>query len=104
MLLLGMAVLANGVILIVQTSLMASPRDDSSSIYAPWVSYAFVARKKSRSHFTSEALVNEHCLFFSVHCRGEHQTVGPGIGSIFCLVLEHFRLLRHAFGHIGSDI
>lgn len=37
--------LTNGVILIVQTSLMGSPSENASSIYAPWVSYFFVACK-----------------------------------------------------------
>ena len=41
----GLAVLTNGVILIVQTSLMGSPTENASSIYAPWVSYFFVACK-----------------------------------------------------------
>ena len=41
----GLAVLTNGVVLIVQTSLMSSPSDNASSIYVPWVSYFFVARK-----------------------------------------------------------
>lgn len=41
----GLAVLTNGVILIVQTSLMGSPSENASSIYAPWVSYFFVACK-----------------------------------------------------------
>jgi len=36
------AVLTNGVVLLVQTSLMESPIDNESSIYVPWVSYFFV--------------------------------------------------------------
>lgn len=36
------AVLSNGIILIVQTSVMSSANDTSSSIYAPWVNYFFV--------------------------------------------------------------
>jgi len=40
-----LAVLTNGVVLLVQTSLMKSPHDedDASKIYVPWVSYFFVA-------------------------------------------------------------
>ena len=45
----GLAVLTNGVVLLVQTSLMKSPHDedDASKIYVPWVSYFFVACKYS---------------------------------------------------------
>merc|ERR1712223_143905 len=38
-----LAVLTNGIILIVQTSLMTSPSDNASNVYVPWVSYFFVA-------------------------------------------------------------
>lgn len=41
----GFAVLTNGVVLLVQTSLMESPIDNESSIYVPWVSYFFVTCK-----------------------------------------------------------
>lgn len=36
-------VLTNGIILVVQTSLMSSPKDNAESIYMPWVTYFFVA-------------------------------------------------------------
>jgi hypothetical protein len=38
-------VLTNGIILVVQTSLMSSPEDNAESIYMPWVTYFFVACK-----------------------------------------------------------
>ena len=40
-------VLANGVILIVQTSLISLDEDTATEIYAPWVSYFFIGRKYS---------------------------------------------------------
>ena len=41
----GFFVLTNGIILVVQTSLMSSPKDNAESIYMPWVTYFFVACK-----------------------------------------------------------
>ena len=57
----GLAVLTNGVVLLVQTSLMKSPHDedDASKIYVPWVSYFFVACKfiiKSKRKFRSPCI------------------------------------------------
>ena len=39
-------VLSNGIILLVQTSMITpNSKDSNNTIYAPWVSYCFIARK-----------------------------------------------------------
>ena len=66
----GLAVLTNGVILIVQTSLMGSPSENASSIYAPWVSYFFVACKyimyniRGFSSWLLKIVLFPYCILF----------------------------------------
>ena len=75
-----MVVLANGLILLVQTFTMESP-SPPYNLYAPWVSYFFVGREFSKSKWLRNSF---SMLFFAVYTlEATLKLLGLGVRRYF---------------------
>ena len=75
-----MVVLANGLILLVQTFTMESP-SPPYNLYAPWVSYFFVGREFSKSKWLGNSF---SMLFFAVYTlEATLKLLGLGVRRYF---------------------